>query len=496
MLLASSRVPAGARGRRARGAGRSRCRRPTPRSCWPPRSRSTRSGLELSADLIDLVDPQPAATCSTGSRRCAARSPSTSASWCRRCAPATTSSCRCGPTRSCCSASRSRAARRRPAPCSRSATSSARCRASRPRSRSSASRRSGSPPSCAARPSSAAPPSSTAPRSSPPTSPRSSPSTPPACSAARTSGCSPTSSSAPTRSSSRSSPRPSSASARCSGSCRRCSTRASRSATWSGSSRRCRCAPPRTKELDALVEAARAALGPAHRRAVPGRQDPARPHPRPAARAADPGVAAPVRARARSIALDPETGQALLTQLAQLAADVENRNLRPVLVCAPQMRAAVRRLVQPVVPRLAVLSYQELTGADQIRSEGVVTAESARRRSAGMSPVCSGRCWSAPPCCSGLAGAVGGRGRPARCRPDVALAAARALPAGRRWAALSPRCASPGRAVPRPPARCRRHPTRLSRHATTRARRRVIAQVPGTARTTGSVHAGRRWSEQ
>ncbi len=75
------------------------------------------------------------------------------------------------------------------------------------------------------------------------------------------------------------------------------------------------------------------------------------------------------------IALDPETSHAVLTRLAQLATDLENRNIRPVLVCAPQIRAAVRRLVHPIVPRLAVLSYQELTGAEQIRSEGVVGAE-------------------------------------------------------------------------------------------------------------------------
>ena len=58
--------------------------------------------------------------------------------------------------------------------------------------------------------------------------------------------------------------------------------------------------------------------------------------------------------------------------------EVENRNIRPVLVCAPQIRAALRRLVQPIVPRLAVLSYQELTGADQIRSEGVVATSRSR----------------------------------------------------------------------------------------------------------------------
>ena len=46
-----------------------------------------------------------------------------------------------------------------------------------------------------------------------------------------------------------------------------------------------------------------------------------------------------------------------------------------MLVCAPQLRAAVHRLVHPIVPRLAVLSYQELVGAEQIRSEGTVGTE-------------------------------------------------------------------------------------------------------------------------
>ena len=130
----------------------------------------------------------------------------------------------------------------------------------------------------------------------------------------------------------------------------------------------------RTKELDALVEAARHALGPAIVGAVPRRQGAARDHPRAAARAADARVAAPLRA-GPVLALDPDTSQALLTNLAQLVTEVENRNLRPVLVCAPQLRAAVRRLVHPIVPRLAVLSYQELGGAEQIRSEGIVGAE-------------------------------------------------------------------------------------------------------------------------
>ncbi|GAA4377126.1 flagellar biosynthesis protein FlhA [Nocardioides caricicola] len=130
----------------------------------------------------------------------------------------------------------------------------------------------------------------------------------------------------------------------------------------------------RTKELDPLVEAARMALGPAI--VAPYLVDKAL-H----VITLDPQLEQRILESLRpsehghAIALDPDTSQALLTNLAQMAADVENRNIRPVLVCAPQIRAAVHRLVSPMAPRLAVLSYQELTGADQIRSEGVVGAE-------------------------------------------------------------------------------------------------------------------------
>ena len=130
----------------------------------------------------------------------------------------------------------------------------------------------------------------------------------------------------------------------------------------------------RTKELDPLVEAARQALGPAI--AAPYLVDKTL-H----VLTLDPQLEQRILETMRpgeaglSIALDPETSQGLMGSLAQLTQDVENRNMRAVLVCAPQLRAPMRRLVNPIVPRLAVLSYQELTGAEQIRSEGVVTAD-------------------------------------------------------------------------------------------------------------------------
>lgn len=75
------------------------------------------------------------------------------------------------------------------------------------------------------------------------------------------------------------------------------------------------------------------------------------------------------------LALDPDLAQQVLVQLAQLTTDAENQNLRPVLVCAPQIRPALRRLVRPTLDRLPVLSYHELTGTAQVRAVGLVNGE-------------------------------------------------------------------------------------------------------------------------
>lgn len=127
-----------------------------------------------------------------------------------------------------------------------------------------------------------------------------------------------------------------------------------------------------TKDLDTLVDAARAALGPAI--VAPFISDGAV-H----AIGFDPGLEQRMLESLRPtgygsvMALDIETGQAVLTQVATLVSQVENQNVSPVLVCAPQIRTAVRRMIEPVLGRLAVLSYNELNGSAQVRSAGVVT---------------------------------------------------------------------------------------------------------------------------
>jgi len=131
---------------------------------------------------------------------------------------------------------------------------------------------------------------------------------------------------------------------------------------------------PHGKDLDALVESARAALGPAivAPHAVDGALHVISFEPQLEQRILEslrPTESGPVAV------LDPSTAQAVLGSLSQLLVDAENRNIRPVLVCAPQVRSAVHRMIKMAVDRLPVLSYSELNGNVQIRSVGTVTGE-------------------------------------------------------------------------------------------------------------------------
>jgi flagellar biosynthesis protein FlhA len=134
-----------------------------------------------------------------------------------------------------------------------------------------------------------------------------------------------------------------------------------------------------TKELDALVESARAVLGPAivapyiaDRTVHVISLDPL----------LEQQLLEDLRPSEQGtvIALDPDLGQSMLLQLTALVTDTENQNLRPVLVCSPHLRPAVRRLIRPSLHQLPVLSYAELGGADEVRSAGVVTADGTSGR--------------------------------------------------------------------------------------------------------------------
>jgi flagellar biosynthesis protein FlhA len=75
------------------------------------------------------------------------------------------------------------------------------------------------------------------------------------------------------------------------------------------------------------------------------------------------------------ILMTPDRIGQVVESLRQAVQNAELRGWSPVLVCAPALRPAVRRLVAPQTNGLPVLSYQEVTSADvTIETVGVVRA--------------------------------------------------------------------------------------------------------------------------
>ena len=127
------------------------------------------------------------------------------------------------------------------------------------------------------------------------------------------------------------------------------------------------------KDVDGLVTSARETLGPAI--VAPYLQDGTVP-----VLSFDPALeqrlleGLRVSEQGAFLALDVDVSQALMNDLTALNAQAEQQNVTPVLVCAPQIRPAVRRLTATTLGRLPVLSYTELSGPIQITSFGVVNA--------------------------------------------------------------------------------------------------------------------------
>jgi flagellar biosynthesis protein FlhA len=134
-------------------------------------------------------------------------------------------------------------------------------------------------------------------------------------------------------------------------------------------------------DVEGLVEAARAALGPAL--AAPHAHDgvltvvtldPSLEH----------GLLESIRPSdsGTHLLLEPARADRLLGALRSAVARAESGGNEVVLVCAPALRAALRRTVALALPGLAVLSYSEVTGAGlQIETAGVI--EDAQALAAG-----------------------------------------------------------------------------------------------------------------
>jgi len=132
-------------------------------------------------------------------------------------------------------------------------------------------------------------------------------------------------------------------------------------------------------DLDGLVEAARAALGAAI--SHPYVTEDERLHVITLEPSFEQRLLESVRQTegGQVLALDGHTVDVLVRGCTDILEDAERLNLSPVLVCSPQVRAALSRLVRQVLPRLSVISYNEVSRTAQIESLGVVSGAVAIR---------------------------------------------------------------------------------------------------------------------
>ena len=73
-----------------------------------------------------------------------------------------------------------------------------------------------------------------------------------------------------------------------------------------------------------------------------------------------------------TLSLDPHLAQYLLRELALKATDMIESGLTPILVTAAEIRLPFKRFFEPSLPKLNILSYQELPAATEIQNHSII----------------------------------------------------------------------------------------------------------------------------
>jgi len=72
------------------------------------------------------------------------------------------------------------------------------------------------------------------------------------------------------------------------------------------------------------------------------------------------------------LAIDPAMAEALLKRIGEQVDAQQNNGISPAAICSPNIRLALRRLVEAKFPHLTVLSYNELMPDAEVVSTGMV----------------------------------------------------------------------------------------------------------------------------
>jgi flagellar biosynthesis protein FlhA len=89
------------------------------------------------------------------------------------------------------------------------------------------------------------------------------------------------------------------------------------------------------------------------------------------------GLIASIRTgdRGRTLGIDAAVAESLVRQVAKLTQEAESRGITPVLLCATRLRLALRRLLKPSLPRLAIVGAGEIGAAMSLDTVGSVSDE-------------------------------------------------------------------------------------------------------------------------
>jgi len=79
--------------------------------------------------------------------------------------------------------------------------------------------------------------------------------------------------------------------------------------------------------------------------------------------------------RGRTLAISASSAEDVVRQLARISHDAETRGTVPVVLCSTRLRPALRRLLRPSLPRLAVVGAGEIGASLPVETIGSVNDE-------------------------------------------------------------------------------------------------------------------------
>jgi len=73
------------------------------------------------------------------------------------------------------------------------------------------------------------------------------------------------------------------------------------------------------------------------------------------------------------LTLDPNIGQEILVAIGREVEKLNEKGLQPIMLCAPQIRPAMKKLTERSFPQLIVLSWNEIAPKINVQSVGMIT---------------------------------------------------------------------------------------------------------------------------